>query len=84
MPRDPFYVTRAAEIAANIAMATLQDLGPGLWASIDSNCQGEAVATTLSGVQYVFAWDVTHQNLKLVQRNDPRQAVQIMEVVLAA
>jgi hypothetical protein len=82
MPRDPFYRTRAAECAANIGMATLQDMGPGLFATITSLATGEVLALTASGTQYLFRWDAVHQELQLVERLAAPGEIQ--HVVLAA
>lgn len=80
MPRDPFFVSRAAEIAANIGMATLTDLGPGLFSRIDCNCQGETLAWTKTGASYRFSWDVTHQQLKLEERLPAPGELLVMEL----
>lgn len=80
--RDPFYVNHAAEMAANIALATLADAGPGVFASLDSNCQGEVIATTRTGSQLLLKWCPTHQCIHLLERV-PAPG-EMIEVTLAA
>lgn len=71
--RDPFFHNRAAEIAANILAAQCQDLG---MVQIDPSPNGQ-VSAVLRGVNYTFAWDVTHQSVVLVHRYDPAQAIEL-------
>lgn len=84
MPRDPFFVTRAAEIAANIGMSTLKDLGPGLFTKVDCDCQGDVHAELSTGVVLSFRWSVEDQTLKQVGRYDPFAHLRVIDVVLAA
>jgi hypothetical protein len=67
--RDPFYMNRAAEIAANIVAAQAQDLGMD---QIQTFPGGE-VSAVLRGVTFVFAWDVTSQSIVLVSRYAPNE-----------
>lgn len=80
--RDPFYKTRAAEIAANIVLAELEMFKGSVFTSLDSNCVGEVIATTKAGNVLTLMWDVDHQCIRTVEEVLGQDQVQ--HVVLAA
>lgn len=78
--RDPFYKTRAAEIAANIVMAELETFRGSVFAEIDSFCTGEVIATTRAGTTLILEWDVAHQCIRTTDVQPALDQVQIMEI----
>ena len=80
MPRDPFYNTRAAEIAANIVMSELEMFRGHVFTNIDSFCNGEVIATTKRGVTYILKWDVDHQRIATLDVQQPVDQLQIVSI----
>ena len=80
MPRDPFYNTRAAEIAANIVMSELEMFRGSVFTEVDSFCNGEVIATTKRGVTYILKWDVTEQRIKTLDVQQPVEQLQVLEI----
>lgn len=78
MPRDPFFKTRAAEIAANIIMAELQLFKGSVFSSIDCDCVGDVYAVTTRGNRLVLRWDVDNQCIRTVE-SIPNPAL-VMEI----
>ena len=83
MPRDPFFATRAAEIAANTIAASLLDCGRDLWVGITPMRHGTVMAELKSGRVLHLDWDVTHQ--RVIELASPLQPLdQAQELEIAA
>jgi hypothetical protein len=67
--RDPFYRTRAAEIAANVMLAELDMFRGSVFADLTSSPVGEVIATTRAGNVLTLVWDVDHQCIRTVEQN---------------
>lgn len=67
--RDPFFNTRAAEIAANIMGAELSTFVPSVFTDLTPTPVGEVLATTRRGTVLTLAWDVDHQCIRTVMQD---------------
>lgn len=76
--RDPFYKTRAAEIAANIMLAELDLFKGSVFTELDSFCTGEVIAKTKAGNTLILAWDWEHQCIMTVDYQPNPDEVRVL------
>jgi hypothetical protein len=78
--RDPFYKTRAAEIAANIILAELDLFKGTVFTELDSFCDGQVIAKTRAGNTLTLEWDVDHQCIRTVRQDLAQDQVRFLEI----